>query len=403
MTVLHVISGELDKGAARGALWLHKELRSQGINSILFHTGGKHWDDDELAITSSGFFLSKFLVKLVLRLWRNLLTMLYRDSTKELFSSGQGIISLHDLEERYRPDIIHLHWINHFSVRYSSIAHVQVPVFWTLRDMWPFTGGCHYAVGCRSFVDECGACPLLGSTRNKDLSRLIFNHKKRTKPVNVHYVGISRWILREFQQSKFASSKVSHVPNGIQTKEWFPVKESTDILTFAKGRKVILIGAVNLNAAYKGGKFIQDLASKLSATKYCIVAFGRVNSLFTKNLKLDVLSLGVIKDHAYLRTVYSTSDVYFFPSVLEAFGKTVVESILCGTPVVCFGNSGPGEIVEHEKTGYICDMLNTSDMVDGVASASTLKIPAASRMNIARRYSVEHTAKEMITLYKQAK
>ena len=403
MTVLHVISGELDKGAAKGALWLHKELRSQGVNSILFHTGGKHWDDEELAITSSGSYISRFLVKLVLRLWRNLLALLYKNFSKELFSSGQGIISLHDLEKQFRPDIIHLHWINHFSVRYSSIAHVHAPVFWTLRDMWPFTGGCHYAVNCQHFMHECGACPLLGSTRNNDLSRVIFNHKKDTSPKNVHYVGISHWILKEFQKSKFASSNVSYVPNGIQTEDWFPEEENNDILTFAKGRKVILIGAINLDAAYKGGKFIQELATKISSSQYCIVAFGKVNSHFTDNLKLDVLSLGVINDQSYLRAVYSTCDVYFFPSVLEAFGKTVVESILCGTPVVCFGNSGPGEIVEHQKTGYICDISSTTDIVKGVATASTLKITASSRTTIARRFSVEHTAKEMINLYTQAK
>lgn len=402
MRVLHVISGDLDKGAARGAMWLHTELRSQGVDSILFHTGGKHWNDKELAITSSNSVFSVLLVKLVLRFWRHLLSLFYRRSTKELFSSGCGLISLQNLEKRYRPDIIHLHWINHFSVRYSTIADVQAPVFWTLRDMWPFTGGCHYAVDCKQYIDECGACPVLGSTSNLDLSRLIWNHKKRTNLQNVHFVGISRWVLNEFQQSKLASPKVSYVPNGIQTKEWFPENEIDDILTFAKGRKIILIGAINLNAAYKGGKFITDLTTKISSEKYCIVAFGKVDSLFTHNLQLDVLSLGVITNQSYLRAVYSSCNVYLFPSVLEAFGKTVVESILCGTPVVCFGNSGPGEIVEHGKTGYICDMSNISELVDGVAKASTLEITPASRMDVARRFSVEHTAKEMINLYTRA-
>ena len=25
--------------------------------------------------------------------------------------------------------------------------------------MWPFTGGCHYTLGCEKFYKECESCP----------------------------------------------------------------------------------------------------------------------------------------------------------------------------------------------------------------------------------------------------
>lgn len=399
MRIVHVVGSNLDKGAAKGALWLHQEMRATGVESYLLHTGSNGMCIIEDGIIPAHGPILHYVRKILLRLRSIGINGLYKNYNKELFSLGKGPISITQIEKRLKPDIIHLHWINNWSVNYSSIKNAKVPVFWTLRDMWPFTGGCHYSVNCEKYVDECGACPLLKSKHNLDLSRLVYNYKVRNNPMNVHFIGISTWIVKEFQRSKFASSKVSYIPNGIRTEDWFSVSPLDEIIEFAKGRKIILIGAVNLNAAYKGGKYISTLTSHLNPEDYCVVAFGKIDDNFVKNLRLSVLLLGVIKDQDKLRAVYSSCNVYFFPSILEAFGKTVVESILCGTPVVCFGNTGPGEIVEHKRTGYISEISNVKDMVSGIKFASSLHISTECRREVGYRFSVKNTAKEMINLY----
>jgi hypothetical protein len=44
-------------------------------------------------------------------------------------------------------DIIHLHWITHLltvkTIR-KLYEHYQCPILWTLTDLGPITGGCHY-------------------------------------------------------------------------------------------------------------------------------------------------------------------------------------------------------------------------------------------------------------------
>jgi glycosyltransferase involved in cell wall biosynthesis len=377
-------------------------MRATGIESYLLHTGSNGLRILEDGIIPAHGQSLHYLRKVLLRFRTLGIRGLYKNYKKELFSLGKGPISITQIEQRLKPDIIHLHWINNWSINYSSIKKANVPVFWTLRDMWPFTGGCHYSVNCEKYVDECGACPLLASKHNLDLSRLVFNYKVRNNPTNVHYIGISNWIIKEFQRTKFASSKVSYIPNGLRTGDWFPVPTLDEINEFAQGRKIILIGAVNLNAAYKGGKHISTLTSHLASEDYCVVAFGKIDENFVKSFKLSTLLLGVIKDEAKLRAVYSSCHVYFFPSILEAFGKTVVESILCGTPVVCFGNTGPGEIVEHKRTGYICETSNVRDIVSGIEFSSTLPISIECRREVAHRFSVKNTAKEMINLYTNA-
>jgi len=75
------------------------------------------------------------------------------------------------------PDIIHLHWINAGFLSIGSLSAFEKPIVWTMHDMWPITGGCHYAGRCRRFESNCGRCPALGSSRSRDLSRLIWDKK----------------------------------------------------------------------------------------------------------------------------------------------------------------------------------------------------------------------------------
>ena len=61
--------------------------------------------------------------------------------------------------------------------------------------MWPFTGGCHYALDCREYTRECGNCPYLKSPGKRDLSHRIWKKKEklfRERMVNV--ITPSKWL-----------------------------------------------------------------------------------------------------------------------------------------------------------------------------------------------------------------
>ena len=44
-------------------------------------------------------------------------------------------------------DILHIHWFSQGFIQLRSLSRVNKPVVWTMRDMWPFTGGSHYSDG----------------------------------------------------------------------------------------------------------------------------------------------------------------------------------------------------------------------------------------------------------------
>jgi glycosyltransferase involved in cell wall biosynthesis len=51
---------------------------------------------------------------------------------------------------------------------------------------------------------------------------------------------------------------------------------------------------------------------------------------------------------------------------MESFGKTIAESMACGTPVVCFGTTGQLDIVDHKINGYCAKPYESEDLAKGI-------------------------------------
>ncbi|HWT06148.1 MAG TPA: hypothetical protein VN224_10360, partial [Xanthomonadales bacterium] len=59
-------------------------------------------------------------------------------------------------------DIVHLHWTASFQTPADVRALLETKaVVWTLHDLEPLTGGCHFPAGCERYVDDCADCPQL--------------------------------------------------------------------------------------------------------------------------------------------------------------------------------------------------------------------------------------------------
>ena len=105
---------------------------------------------------------------------------------------------------QFGADIVHLHWLAFFADYSSFFQSIpdHVPIVWTLHDMNPFTGGCHYSNGCSRYTSGCGNCPQLVMPTERDVSRTSYQVKQAALArKNLHIVTPSRWLADLARQS----------------------------------------------------------------------------------------------------------------------------------------------------------------------------------------------------------
>ncbi len=199
INVLHLVSGDLSEGAARGAYWLHQGLIKNGIQSKVL-TNSKNIQEYDYVETNNKNILDR-LFKKIYSMLDALPSKFYLSRKKNIFSSGLvGIdITKHDLYEW--ADVINLHWVNDGFINIKYLKKINKPLVWTMRDMWPMTGGCHYALKCERFKNGCGKCVQLGSNNELDISSYIIKRKNKYIPKDTVLVGTSNWISDQARTS----------------------------------------------------------------------------------------------------------------------------------------------------------------------------------------------------------
>jgi glycosyltransferase involved in cell wall biosynthesis len=228
--ITHLSTSDLSGGAARAAYRLHTGLRCIGHESrmlALFKTSPDP--------TVVGFDPPRDLPTRLRRgLKRRLLErdgslIAARPAGSTFFSDDRSQHGADALRELPTTDIVNLHWIANF-IDYTSFFQklpAELPVVWTLHDMNPFTGGCHYDDACGKFHQRCGACPQLGSSEPGDFSSQVWGRKKRAfssgGAQGLHVVTPSRWLADEVGKSSLFSGRgVTVIPNGIDVEVFQP-------------------------------------------------------------------------------------------------------------------------------------------------------------------------------------
>ena len=247
MKILIVSTSDVTGGAARAAYRLYRALRQAGADARMLVLSRSSGDPRVLGPrTPLGKLSARFYDRLHVLVQRR-----YRLNPAIRFSIA---CSPHNLARRVRaiaPDVIHLHWVNGGFLRIEQLPHLGAPIAWTLHDMWAFTGGCHYDQSCGRYVAQCGACPVLGSTKERDLSRWVHRRKARAYARIPHLtvVPVSQWLADCARQSSlFANRPVEVIPNGIDANVFKPVDKrlARQMLNRRPGNLPSVTGAAGL-------------------------------------------------------------------------------------------------------------------------------------------------------------
>jgi glycosyltransferase involved in cell wall biosynthesis len=367
--VLHLVSGGLMglmSGAARGAYWLHSAQRELGIDSTLMTDARDNLDEPSIILLSHTP-LQKLKYALLGRLAK-ISVSLYRNRQARIFSTGFEGVDFSKHPAYQSADLVHLHWINGL-VRIRMLRKIDKPIVWTMRDMWPLTGGCHYSMECERYKVGCGRCPQLGSQRSLDLSRLVVFNKRAYLPKNLRVIGVSHWVSECAKESRiFHGFEVETISNNVDVSQFYPVDSriAREALGLTGQKRVALVGAQQIKDFYKGFSLLVAALKFLKTDDIRFVVFGKATDRDLSKLGVDYTKLGFLSDTVSLRLAYSAADVFVAPYRMDAFPKTLAEAMACGTPVVCFDATGPKDIVEHQITGYKAIPFDPADLARGV-------------------------------------
>ena len=102
-------------------------------------------------------------------------------------------------------------------------------------------------------------------------------------------------------------------------------------------------------------------------------------------------------DHDALREVLRASDVFVHAAGDAAFGLAVAEAQAVGLPAIVMAHSGPAELVEDGRTGYV---VSPDDLTD----AMQRQMPTVGiREHIITKFSIETTKRRYQELYASLK
>ncbi len=261
-------------------------------------------------------------------------------------------------------DVVNLHWIGNEMLSIEQISKIKKSVIWTLHDMWPYTSIENY-LDVNEFFEK-----YINNNKKINFISKFFFHKKIQNFKNIKAViCTSNWQKKLCEQSEiFRNTKKVLIPLPLDFEIWQPQEKSIarNTLKIPQKSKVIYF---NLSHPYakkrKGFDFVINFLENTNLKDIFFIT-ANCSSLKINNPNIMHINFNNLKTLNDRICIYSASDILISPSRLESFGQSVLEAQACGVPVVTFKNTGSEDIVEHLKTGYCSDYLNSKDFNNGI-------------------------------------
>jgi glycosyltransferase involved in cell wall biosynthesis len=415
MRIAHLSTYPLRGGAARAMLRLDEALFAAGIESSVYV---RHCDRDEPRVF--GFVPQPTWRSRWTRFWRTrklarLQQRLKLRPGQEVFTPARAPYGA-ELANRLATsvDLVHLHWVANFVDLPEFLAHLpaSIPVVWTLHDLQPATGGCHYTGGCRRLETGCGCCPQLGSTDADDLSAEAWRLRRDVLGAQTNrpwrIVAPSNWMNREVVASKLApANRVVTLPYGIDSNVFSPRhrKAAREMMSLPGDAAIVLFIADQVDQRRKGADLLQAALGRVTTRpnqSRILLIVGRGN--LPPVAGWEIRSLGSTENDIWLTSAYAASDVVAVPSREDNSPLTVIEAMACGRTVAAFGVGGLVDLIQHEQTGWLAEpesVAGYATCLSAALSGDRFVMEAAARGAIEQRRTLARHAQDHRQLYEE--
>jgi len=422
MKIVHLSTVDFS-GKGISAYRLHKALQKKGVDSTLITLVKSSGDPSVKIITFDPFDKTKIFISdkvvpdtetisnYMIEEWSKLLKMQIMAPDGELFFSlPDSIINLEQIIEINQADIVHIHWSPGLvDINMAPIYFMNKPVFLTIYNKYPYTGGCHLHK-CEKFKEECKNCPLL-KEGVKEISTINFNIKKESySNLNLYVNTTNNFLRKEAQESGIfgSDSKIEVIPPGISLKKFTRKnkKRAREHLHLPIDKFILIFCCSSL----KDRK--DDVLRLMEALKFLskegldiyLILLGAHPEIVRRDMPFPVHALGFIPHEEVMCWYYSAADVFVNPSIRFEMSISTLEAMSCGLPVVAFDYGAMRDVVIHQKNGYLAKNYDMEDFAYGIKwilenEEKKIYLSKNARNKVKNDFNLEKVAENYIKLY----
>ncbi len=306
-----------------------------------------------------------------------------------------------------RPEIIHIHNLHGYYFDLCALPRLsrQAPVILNLRDSWPLGGHCAHPLDCDRWQIGCGHCPHLeiypglkrdGTAYNWRRKRVIYSRSR------LYVATASQWLMDRVKKSMLKGVGYRVIPNGIDMSIFCPGDKvaARKQLCLPPDAKIVMMTAHN---SWKDLPAMEAALAKVTAGgPLLFVCIGKKRE--EKGIGAGrAIYPAFITDPKVMAQDYLAADVFFLVSKEEAFGKTLVEAMACGVPVVAAAVGGVPEVIGDGESGFLFRREDVAGMGQAIGrlledSALRSRMSAAAEIR-GRHFSLDKQADAFLSWY----
>ena len=277
------------------------------------------------------------------------------------------------LIDRVSPDIVHLHWVAGEFISIEDIGSLTKPIVWTMHDSWPFSGSEHHQ------LEQEGPGPASGYRELSRLNpcRMTFERKLRAyRDIDIYPVAPSQWMNEKASESVlFRNREICTIQNPVDIDFIAPFDRAAarQKLGIDTQLPVLMVGAMtSFKDPIKGIDLLRSalIVYRERYGNFALITVG--GGYLDQDLDCEVVFSGRVKSREIMRALYQAANVTCVPSRIETHSQMAAESIVSGTPVVCFDVGGNSSVVKDSITGFLVKPFDIQEYAHSIHKASIL-------------------------------
>jgi glycosyltransferase involved in cell wall biosynthesis len=234
------------------------------------------------------------------------------------------------------------------------------------------------------------------------------------------FVAMSSDIAGELAANRVEPLRVHSIPNCVDTEAFSPASRDDKTILRRKlaiPEKGIVVIYTGRLVSYKGLPVLlrawTQISVRFSNAVLLLVGPGSDDIhnceeelrryVCASGLQRSVIFAGAVpKVSEYLQA----SDIYVFPTKMEAFGLSLLEAMACGLPVVSTPVGGIKDVLVHGQNGLLVDVDNVQQLCEALNalmsdSRLAMRLGVAARQTVRDRFSAEAIVEKYVELFQR--